>query len=451
MGAAAGTYDLRELRELTQKLNLHVPPTYFASRITRMAYEQALGPIVSADDDGPMHVYLGVPLCEEHCNFCMYFAGFADQAGEKAEACVRGLVQLMCALGQTRPRRVAGLYVGGGTPSVLSAELIAKLLSATNSAFEFEPNAQRTFEMAPRSITTDKLGAVVAAGITRGSFGVQSFDPDVLAAANRKYHPPERIRTLIDDCRRAGIAHVNVDLMVGLDGQKPDSLHVSLRHLLEMRCPTISIYRYRPMRQRELATRGGIDEYVRFCTNQLELAFTLAREYGYRTIGRTDGEHVRLLGDQPADQWSERNLYETRYRPHLGNSLVGLGAGGRSFLRSSRYVHCDRVASGFDLVGRDVAVEDCTSFDQAAAAVVNEFFINFRADPALIARTIGIDVAEVLASEIAFLTDRGVLRDVEGVLEVDSAYRPEWHYWDKVFYPPQWLARRMQSGSARLR
>jgi len=111
----AGAGDrIDELKQLTRELNLHVPPSSFASKVSQVPYEQALAPMLAADT-GPLHLYVGVPLCEEHCRFCMYFYGLADASGADAEECVASMETFLAALAGSVERPVAGMYVG--TPS----------------------------------------------------------------------------------------------------------------------------------------------------------------------------------------------------------------------------------------------------------------------------------------------------------------------------------------------
>ena len=230
----AGAGDrIDELKQLTRELNLHVPPSSFASKVSQVPYEQALAPMLAADT-GPLHLYVGVPLCEEHCRFCMYFYGLADASGADAEECVASMETFLAALAGSVERPVAGMYVGGGTPTVLSAEQIRRLLAAVNGAFEFEPNSQQTFEMSPRSFSPEKARAIAESGVHRVSFGLQSFDPEPVRRAGRGYVGPEAVGELIRSCLAVGIDEINADLMVGLDGESDDSLSRSVEQLLDL-------------------------------------------------------------------------------------------------------------------------------------------------------------------------------------------------------------------------
>ncbi|MBK6969385.1 MAG: radical SAM protein [Candidatus Microthrix sp.] len=447
----AGAGDrIDELKQLTRELNLHVPPSSFASKVSQVPYEQALAPMLAADT-GPLHLYVGVPLCEEHCRFCMYFYGLADASGADAEECVASMETFLAALAGSVERPVAGMYVGGGTPTVLSAEQIRRLLAAVNGAFEFEPNSQQTFEMSPRSFSPEKARAIAESGVHRVSFGLQSFDPEPVRRAGRGYVGPEAVGELIRSCLAVGIDEINADLMVGLDGESDDSLSRSVEQLLDLGCPTISIYRYRQARKVELDDAGGLDAYVATCAGRVERAVEIARSRGREVSGRIDGEHIRLVA--PGEpRWEERNLYETRYRPRLRNSLVGVGSGARSFLRDEAMVHCaHRAADGFGLLGRPVEVEECDEEARASAALVNALFREFEVDLDELARQESVDPMTHFGSQLDHLVSVGVLIQDGQRLVVAPPHRGEWAYWDKLLYPPAWLQRRRRSWRLRVR
>ena len=441
---------MSELRRLTRELNLHVPPSYFTTTTSRLPYEQAISSLLRGDS-GPLHLYIGVPLCEEHCRFCMYFYGFADDEGRRAEECLVGIEELLRAVAPDVQRNVAGMYIGGGTPTILTARQIDRLLTAVNETFTFESTSQCTFEMSPRSFSRDKVRSMVRHGVGRVSFGVQSFDPRPVQQAGRAYVGPELVSEIISTCRTEGIDEINADLMVGLAGESAESLPESVEQLLRIGCPTVSIYRYRQARKDELESSGGLDAYVQTCESRIRRAVQVAERFGYEVSGRVDGEHIRLSAAGPCP-WPERNLYETRFRPHLGNSLVGFGSGARSFSQDQRLVHCEhRAADGFKLVGREVEVEDCDGPSRLAAALVNGLFRDFYVDLKYL-RDIhhATDWAGVEPA-ISYLVSAGILANAGELLTVALSHRAEWAYWDKLLYPTDWLRRRQQSQRLRVR
>ena len=144
-------------------------------------------------------------------------------------------------MGVELPRRVDTVYLGGGTPSLLAPELLARLFAALRSEFEFDRNAEITVECAPGQLADETLAALAAAGVNRVSLGVQSF-------IDREAHASGRLHSraiVADDLRRlraAGIANLNVDLIAGLAGQTFDSWQESLEVLIDSGVPHASVY-----------------------------------------------------------------------------------------------------------------------------------------------------------------------------------------------------------------
>lgn len=438
-------------RAATAALNLHVPPSYFPTRTVHGRYEVAVQPLKGSDDPGPLHLYVGVPLCEERCRFCMYFNGLVDGSKARTESCTAGLVTFLDLLGSIAGRPVAAIYVGGGTPTVLEASQISRLCVALGSAFDFEPQAQRTFEMSPGTATPAKIDAIAAGGFNRVSFGVQTFERAALEMSGRSYSTPADVAALLTQLPRAGFVEVNVDLLVGIKGAQPGALADDTGVLLAAGCPTISVYRYRPARASEIAVRGGMDEYVRWCVGEVEAAAAVAEQHGFVALGPTNGEHVHFAGS-PESPFPERNHYETRHGVGLGNSLMGVGASARSMLRDERFISCHhRAADGFELVGRRVEIQECDPPERLAAAIVNEFFRSGSADLALIGATSGLDPRDVYAEELTYLNNLGALKLDGSVARINPTFRDEWVYLDKLLYPPQWLADRISGKRVRVR
>lgn len=438
-------------RAATAALNLHVPPSYFASRTGRELYEVALVPFLNSEDQGPLSLYIGIPLCAEHCRFCMYFAGLIDDQGMRTEACLAGLEAMLAAVAPVGDRPIASIYTGGGTPSVLEPSQIVRLCNGINAAFDFESGAQRTFEMSPGTATVEKIQAIVAGGYNRVSFGVQTFDAAAIAASGRSYFSPDAVARLLVELGASGVTEVNVDLLVGMEGIGPGTLATDVRALLGAGCDTISLYRYRPARADEIVRRGGMDRYVSSCIEQIEVATAVAVEYGYVRLGPVHGEHVRFARST-VSPFPDRNHYETRHRPEISNSLLGIGASARSTLRDRRYLSCKhRSTDGYELIGRLVDVEDCDPPERLAAGLVNAFYRSGEADFALHQQATGLDPADVYADELGYLERIGALEIDGTIVRVSPLARDEWVYLDKLLYPPIWLAERLRSERLRVR
>ena len=139
------------------------------------------------------------------------------------------------------PQGVDTVYLGGGTPTLLAPELLARLFNSIRAQFDLDADAEITMECAPGQLADATLEAIVVAGVNRVSLGVQSF-VDSEAHASGRLHS----RTIVEgDLRRlhaAGIANLNVDLIAGLAGQTFVSWEESLEALIDLGVPHASVY-----------------------------------------------------------------------------------------------------------------------------------------------------------------------------------------------------------------
>lgn len=191
-------------------------------------------------------IYVSIPFCRSKCTYCNFASGVYP-ASEHARYVERMVKEInssggwAAGMGAELPQTVDTVYLGGGTPSLLEPELIARLFASIRSEFALAPDAEITAECAPGQIADNTLEALVAAGVNRASLGVQSF-VDREAAGSGRLH---KRATVLDDLRRlraAGIVNLNLDLIAGLAGQTFASWEESLDVLMESRVPHASVY-----------------------------------------------------------------------------------------------------------------------------------------------------------------------------------------------------------------
>jgi putative oxygen-independent coproporphyrinogen III oxidase len=203
----------------------------------------------------PLSLYVHIPWCVKKCPYC----DFNSHAlrGELPEAdYVNALIaDLEHALPRIWGRRVHTIFFGGGTPSLLSADAVERLLSAIRARVPLDADAEVTLEANPGTFEAEKFAGFRAAGINRLSIGVQSFNPRHLQALGR-IHDGEQARRAIDIARER-FDNINLDLMYALPGQSSEDVaadietalafspaHISAYHLTIE--PNTFFYRYPP-------------------------------------------------------------------------------------------------------------------------------------------------------------------------------------------------------------
>lgn len=185
---------------------------------------------------GPLGVYVHVPFCATTCDFCAFY-----QTVPKGDAVRRFLdgVAAEARLVGWEGRRVETAFWGGGTPGLLKpAEL--EELGRTMLGHAGKP-AEWTVELAPATVTPDRLGVLKELGVTRVSLGVQSFDEGLLEALGRQ-HTPHQVHRAYELIRAAGFASVNLDLMFALPNQTEAQWRADISEAVRLSPDHLSTY-----------------------------------------------------------------------------------------------------------------------------------------------------------------------------------------------------------------
>jgi oxygen-independent coproporphyrinogen-3 oxidase len=233
-------------------------------------------------------------------------------------------------MGLELPRRVDTVYLGGGTPSLLAPELLARLFAAMRTEFDFEPEAEITVECAPGQLADETLEALATAGVNRVSLGVQSFIDREAQGCGRLHNRA----TVVEDLRRlrgAGIANLNVDLIAGLAGQTPASWEESLAALVESGVPHASIYMLEVDEDSRLG-REMLAGGARYHAGLVPADDAIAQMYSraIERLGKAGLDQYEISNFSRPGFASRHNLRYWRRRPYLG-----LGLDASSMLREA--------------------------------------------------------------------------------------------------------------------
>jgi len=201
---------------------------------------------IRIDPAVPFSAYLHIPFCRVRCGYCdfnTYTSG--ELRGAKQEDYATTLAseiilaeRVLSEAGALRPMDT--VFFGGGTPTLLPAGDLARMLDAAASAFGIAEGAEVTVEANPDTVTPEVVRTLADAGVTRVSIGMQSAVPHVLAALDRT-HDPENVRTAVAAAKDAGLA-VSVDLIYGAPGESLGDWERSLDAALELDSDHISAY-----------------------------------------------------------------------------------------------------------------------------------------------------------------------------------------------------------------
>lgn len=191
---------------------------------------------MSTTPDHPRAAYIHVPFCAHRCGYCDFtlVARREDLIESYLEALGIELQSL-----QER-REVDTLFIGGGTPTHLTAEQLRSLLDLLAQWFRLSPDGEFSCEANPAGFSPEKMQRLADAGVNRVSLGMQSFDPEILRTLERD-HDAAQIERVVTDLQRT-CGNIGIDLIFGVPGQTLDLWRVTLRRAIDLGVQHISTY-----------------------------------------------------------------------------------------------------------------------------------------------------------------------------------------------------------------
>ena len=181
-------------------------------------------------------LYLHIPFCVKKCDYCDFssYAGREDQWRPVMDA-------MKAEMAAAEGLAIGTVYIGGGTPTVLPAELLIELLAAARRHFSVAEDTEITVEANPGTVDRQKLDALHAAGVNRLSLGAQAMQPSLLETLGR-IHRLADVERAVRDARAAGFVNISLDLMYGLPGQRPGDFRATLEAALALSPSHLSLY-----------------------------------------------------------------------------------------------------------------------------------------------------------------------------------------------------------------
>lgn len=280
-----------------------------------------------------LNIYVHIPFCGYKCSFCnLYTITALATESELFEAYVGAVKRDLRSLAPSLSgRSVRTVYIGGGTPFAVGTELLVSLLESLRNEFPgiAESAQEITVEGTPDAVVRaeGQLASLVAAGVTRISIGAQSLNEGELFEAGRSRAGSAVILESIDCLRAAGVRNIDVDLIVGLDGQTDATLMQSIETLLDRLPETISVYPISPRHGTRLG-RGlvSLPEPDQVIVERLSAVSERLKQAGYV---RDTSVQFKLLGKGGL-------LHKRLY--FGGVSVLGLGSGARSYTATADYL-----------------------------------------------------------------------------------------------------------------
>ena len=285
----------------------------------------------------PLELYIHIPFCVRKCRYCDFLSAPSNE--RERQLYIESLCQKIRSYGElAEAYRVVSIFLGGGTPSILTSEQIEEIFLAIRDTFFVEEDAEITIEMNPGTVTREKLMTYQKCGINRLSIGLQSAENLELEALGR-IHTYEEFLDTYRMVRDMGFQNVNVDLMSAVPHQTRESWKRTLERVVSLQPPPEHISAY------SLIIEEGTPFYERYGDGGH--AEELPDEEEERQMYRDTTDVLKAYGYHRYEISNyAKEGYECRHNLGYWNraEYLGIGAGAASLLKNCRYQESDTMA-----------------------------------------------------------------------------------------------------------
>ena len=362
-------------------------------------------------------LYIHIPFCSAICNYCNFNRGLFDADLKK-----RYVEALISEIGHQRlrpcpaepPSRFAlrrpaergaanTIYFGGGTPSLLEPDEIARIVTACEEHFDVSPDREVTLEANPETVTTPRLEGYRRAGVNRLSYGVQSFRDDELKRLSR-LHGAERARAALREARAAGFENVSLDLMMWLPGQKVEAWLESVDEAAALQPEHLSLYLLEVYPNAPLRDEMARAQWSQAPDEDAETMYITAME----RLEAAGYEQYEISNVARPGRRSRHNL-----KYWMDGEWLGFGCGAHSTLGGVRWKnvssteeYVDRATQG---VPPGIDARRMTDAERMGDALFTGLRLNDGVDERVIQSRYGVDVWQQYGSDLQPYIEGGLL------------------------------------------
>lgn len=187
-------------------------------------------------------IYLHFPFCKNLCHYCdFYKIHFDDNLQQHYFSALSNELEIAYQQLNNKEKTISSIYIGGGTPSLLNIDLLSKWLQQLNDCFPFSSTLEFSFEANPESIDRDKLICLQQLGVTRPTYGIQSFDQKLLEILGR-IHNPHDSQQAVYFSHALGFKSFSLDQIFGVPTQSGKTLSADIDQMIDLNPPHISFY-----------------------------------------------------------------------------------------------------------------------------------------------------------------------------------------------------------------
>ena len=347
-------------------------------------------------------LYLHIPFCRQKCLYCDFpsvsqmehlYQSYTEAL--RREIAGQGLLFSDC--------NVDTIYIGGGTPTLLPQALLLSLIQEVKNSFALDPNNEFSIEVNPGTVTGDTLTMLKVAGINRVSFGIQSFDDEILRTLGRIHNAKQGIEAVIL-AQKSGFQNISMDLMFDLPGQTLEHWHQSLKVASTLGVAHLSAYGLkiedetpfaRQLKQGILQLPADDEQAAMY-----DLTTHYLHEQGY---SRYEISNYARPGYE-----CQHNLKYWTYQSYLG-----LGAASHSFIKGDRIANVSNIKQYIEIISHNHSAVEFQETPKIATAMAEFCFLALRTINGLsfvaFQDQFGIDFEKVYGLQLKELVQKGLL------------------------------------------
>ncbi len=252
-GAVTGVRPVKLMRRMSEQLGEPAAVEWFEKELLVTPEKAALcqrtlqteNALLSLSRPDSFSLYLSIPFCPTRCDYCSFVSHTVERAAKLIPAYVDNLCREIVLTGQIVKQlglRLETVYMGGGTPTTLSAPQLTAIFQAVEQSFDLSHLREYTVEAGrPDTVTRDKMMAIRSAGISRVSINPQTLSDEVLHTIGRR-HTARQFYDAFELARQCGLNNINTDLIAGLPGDDAESFERTLDGIIDLSPENITVH-----------------------------------------------------------------------------------------------------------------------------------------------------------------------------------------------------------------
>lgn len=354
-GILTGVRPAKLMTNLIKEMGEEEAVIYFSEKLlvseekTKLALlvSKAENPIISsASAPDSYSLYISIPFCPTRCSYC----SFISHSNESAKKLIPEYVEKLCEelkvtgdIAKELKLRLESVYIGGGTPTVLSASQLKKITDCVSDNFDLSAIREYTIEAGrPDSVTADKFDVIKESGCTRISINPQTFNDDVLREIGRQ-HSAQMTVDAFNLAREKDFGNINMDLIAGLPMDTLESFENTLSKTIAFSPENITVHTLSLKRSSNIVTENRRTNSGELASEMLELCQKRLTEAGY--VPYYMYRQSKCLGNLENVGWAKKG-YEGLYNVYMMeecHTVLSVGAGAVIKLKKPKSNEIERI------------------------------------------------------------------------------------------------------------